>query len=120
MKPPSPKGLSKAGAALWADVTAVYELRPDEVRVLEDACRERDLIARLEEQLAQAELLVKGSMGQVVINPLVSELRQHRATFAALIRQLKLPDEGEGSEQGGALSAKNRAAAQARWARRGA
>lgn len=120
MKPPSPKGLSKAGAALWGDVTKVYELRPDEVRVLEDACRERDLIARLEEQLAQAELLVKGSMGQVVINPLVSELRQHRTTFAALIRQLKLPDEGEGSEQGGALSAKNRAAAQARWARRGA
>ena len=120
MKLPKPKGLTAAGGSLWADVVDKYELRPDERRILEDACRERDMIARLEASMAEAELLVKGSMGQVVINPLVSELRQHRATFASLMRQLKLPDEGEGSDQGGALSAKNRAAAQARWARRGA
>lgn len=114
-----PKGIGAAGKALWDDVTGSYELRADEKRVLEDACRERDLIKRLEDALAGAELVVRGSMGQDVINPLVSELRQHRATCAALLRQLKLPD-SDGSDQGGALSAKNRAAAQARWARRGA
>ena len=108
-----------AGAALWADVTGSYELRADERRILEDACHERDLIARLSAELAESDLIVRGSMGQQVVNPLVSELRQHRATFASLMKQLSLPDEGE-SDNGGALSSKNRAAAQARWARRGA
>ena len=118
-KPTTPKGLGTSGAAFWRDVLAKYELRIDEQRVLEDACRERDLIARLEAELAGATLLTKGSMGQPVVNPLVSELRQHRGTFAALMRQLKLPDE-DSTDHGGALSAKNRAAVQARWARRGA
>lgn len=118
-KPTTPKGLGAAGRALWSDVTGKYELRADEVRVLEDACRERDLIKRLEDELADASLIVKGSMGQQVVNPLVSELRQHRATCASLMRQLRLPDE-DSTDTGGALSAKNRAAAVARWSRRGA
>lgn len=120
MNTKAPAGLKAAGASLWRDVTGKYELRADESRVLEDACRERDLIARLEKELADSNLIVKGSMGQPAINPIVSELRQHRGTFASLMKQLKLPDDGESSEAGGALSAKNRAAAQARWARRGA
>jgi hypothetical protein len=37
--------------------------------------------------------MVRGSQGQKVINPLISELRQYRASRAALLRQLKLPDE---------------------------
>lgn len=119
-KPVTPKGLGKSGSALWRDVIGKYALRIDELRVLEDACRERDLLTRMEEALSGASLMVIGSQGQDVLNPLVGELRQHRATFAALMRQLKLPDDGDSSEQGGALSAKNRAAAQARWASRGA
>lgn len=120
MTKPEPRvALGSAGMTLWADVLAKYELRADELRVLEHACQEQDLMARLEEALEDAQLIVKGSMGQSVINPLVSELRQHRSTFAALLRQLKLPDEN-GTDSGAALSAKNRAAAQARWARRGA
>ena len=119
-KPKPPTGMDKAGAAFWRDVLAKYELRVDEQRILEDACRERDLIARMESDLAGADLMVAGSMGQQVLHPLVAELRQHRATFASLMRQLKLPDDGEGAGSGGALSARNRAAAQARWANRGA
>ena len=119
-KQTAPKGLEKSGAALWRDVTSKYELRADERCILEDACRERDLLTRLESGLSGADLIVKGSQGQDVINPIVSELRQHRATFASLMRQLKLPDEGGSSDTGGELSAKNRAAAQARWSIRGA
>jgi hypothetical protein len=120
-KPTTPKGLDKAGSALWRDVTGKYELRADEQRILEDACRERDLLARLEAGLAGTDLIVKGSQGQDVINPIVSELRQHRSTFASLMRQLKLPDEGgSAGDSGGELSARNRAAAQARWSTRGA
>lgn len=116
---PMPDGLNRAGESLWSDIVAKYELRADELRVLEDACRERDLIARMSGELEATSVMIVGSMGQPVMNPLLGEVRQHRATFAALMRQLKLPDEG-GSESGGALSAKNRAAAQARWASRGA
>ena len=119
-KPTAPKGLGDAGKALWRDVLGKYELRADELRILEDACRERDLLTRLEDGMVGANLVVRGSQGQDVIHPIVSELRQHRATFASLIRQLKLPDESGSSDSGGELSAKNRAAAQARWSTRGA
>jgi hypothetical protein len=36
--------------------------------------------------------LVKGSQGQQVINPLISEVRQHRNCVASLLKWLKLPD----------------------------
>ena len=118
-KPPATLG--KSGSALWREVLAKYGLRADELRILEDACAERDLIEQLSAGLQGAPMIVKGSMGQEVINPIVSELRQHRSTFAALMGKLKLPDDDAGSsDSGGALSAKNRAAAQARWASRGA
>jgi hypothetical protein len=68
--------------------------------------------------MAGAPLLVRGSQGQDVINPLISELRQHRATLASLLRQLKLPDESTRLAEARSTSA--RAAANARWSRRGA
>lgn len=118
-KPKTPTKLETAGKRLWSQISDSYELRADEYRVLEDACREADLVQTLTDGLEGQTLTVKGSQGQDVIHPLISELRQHRATLAALLRQLKLPDES-GSDSGEALSAKNRAAAQARWSRRGA
>jgi hypothetical protein len=117
--PRRPADLGVAGTALWRGVAGKYELRADEIAVLTDACRTSDMITIMEAGLEGQPLLVKGSQGQKVINPLIAELRQYRAARAALLRQLKLPDEGS-SETGGALSAKNRAAANARWARRGA
>jgi hypothetical protein len=58
-------------------------------------------------------LYMKGSMGQSVINPIVPELRQHRATLAALLKHLKLPDELVERPDSRAVAA--RRAAQARW-----
>jgi hypothetical protein len=113
-----PTGLGPDGADLWKQVTDDHELRPDEMRVLEDAAREADIIALMETERCKPSfsLVVRGSMGQDVINPLISELRQHRSTLAALLRQLKLTDESGVSTR----SAGARAAANARWARRGA
>ncbi|WP_067891236.1 hypothetical protein [Nocardia vaccinii] len=113
----APRNLSAAGRKLWTKITTDYDLRADELRVLEDACRESDLIDTLEAESRGAQLVVQGSTGQPVINPLISELRQHRSTLASLFRQLKLPDEGANPE---ARSASARAAANARWSRRGA
>lgn len=113
----APAKLGTKAAKVWRDVTASYELRSDELRVLEDACREIDLVERLEDDLAGAELTVRGSQGQPVANPLVQEIRQHRTVIARLLGTLKLP-EAE-SAPSGARSASARDAANARW-RRGA
>src|SRR4051794_5978280 len=93
---PPPSSLAEAGRSLWQDVTGKYELRADELRVLEAAACETDLIGAMQSALVGVPLIVEGSQGQDVINPLVSEIRQHRATLAALLRQLKLPDANPG------------------------
>lgn len=117
----APAGLETAGQALWDSITTGYQFRPDELSVLEDACRTADIIASMEAAWSEdgRPMTTRGSMGQLVAHPLISELRQYRTARAALLRQLKLPDEGS-TDLGGALSAKNRSAANARWAKRGA
>ena len=105
-----PKGLGTKGRRLWKETTANYELRADELDTLEDICREADLIVKLEEGLEGEPLLLRGSQGQDVVNPLISELRQHRATKKALWASLKLPDEG------GAQVNNQRTGGHSRWA----
>ena len=115
----APQGLGPKARRIWREITVVYDLRPDELRVLEDACREIDLIERLEQGLDGAKLLVKGSMGQPVANPLVQEIRQHRATLQRLLGSLKLPDDPAADGDPRAASNAARDAAGARWRRTG-
>jgi hypothetical protein len=111
----APDGLADAGSALWESIAGKYELRADESRVLEDACREADLIERLTAFLVDEPLMLTGSMGQPVVHPAVAELRQHRTVLASLLRGLKLPDEsGDGAVN------QQRQAGNASWASRGA
>lgn len=112
----TPAGLGDSGRSLWSDIAGSYDLRPDERRLLEDACREADLIDRLEAEInsPEHEMVVKGSMGQPVSSPLVAEIRQHRTTLRALLGSLKLPDE---SGAGAPRATQARDAAAARWSR---
>lgn len=91
----APPGLGSAGTQVWDAITAKFELRPDELLTLQDACLISDVIALLE--LAWADdgrpMTTKGSMGQQVIHPLIGEIRTQRMARNALWRQLKLPDE---------------------------
>jgi hypothetical protein len=108
-KPIAPAQLEKAGADFYLQVVEQYELRVDETRLLLDICGEIDLVDVLASEQKTSDLLVRGSQGQLVASPLVSELRQHRATLASLIRQLRLPDEdgsSAGSLAGAALVAR--------------
>ncbi|MEV0031423.1 hypothetical protein [Nocardia sp. NPDC050793] len=120
-KPAPPKGLKPGGRKLWNDVLSNYALRPDDLRVLKDACFESDLIDDLVAAMRTNPLIIPGSMGQDVVHPIVTELRQHRATLGGLLRQLKLPDlPAEGGETvPGATPNQHRAAANSRWATRG-
>lgn len=112
-KYPAPAGLAERALELWTGVTDTYDLRVDDLFVLEAACREVDLIDEMVIRQRTEDLIGVGSQGQPVAAPLVSELRQHRATLAALMRQLKLPDED--GRAAANTSAAARAAANARW-----
>lgn len=116
-KPPAPDVLSEVGLKVWGSITGKYELRPDELLTLEDACALSEMIDALSTAWADEgkPLTTKGSMGQLVTHPLISEIRTHRAARNALWRQLRLPD-----ESGGADTNQHRAAANSKWAQRGA
>jgi hypothetical protein len=90
----APKSLSSAGKALWDGVVAKYDLRVDELAVLEAACKTADMIATLDKQWDELgkPFLTRGSMGQDVIHPLIGERRAQQAAQAALLGRLKLPD----------------------------
>jgi hypothetical protein len=111
----TPDGLLEAGTRLWCDITESYDLSAAEERLLEHAARELDLIVRLDEALAGADLFVEGYKGQPVANPLLTEVRQHRATYSSLMSKINLPSE-DGGSTAGSRSASARELANARWA----
>lgn len=113
-KSPAPKNLGTRGLRFWKRVTGEFEFRADELVILEDACREMRMIDQLESALAGGDMIMSGSMGQPVVNPLVPELRQHRATLKSLLAALKIPDEPVES-QGVSRSVQAREAAKSRW-----
>lgn len=112
--PTAPRGLGTAGRKLWRETAKKYELRTDELQILAAACGEVDVIKAIEDELVDEPMTTKGSMGQIVAHPLLSELRQHRMTLASLLGRLKLPDDPSAGAQG--ETNQQRGAAQSRWA----
>lgn len=115
--PKPPAELGRRGRALWDSIIPQYELRPDEMCTLEDACREADLIERLHAEIAaSSDLTTKGSMGQEVASPFVSEIRQHRTVLTNLLKSLKIPDGASGAARKRALVSEQAvSAARKRW-----
>lgn len=95
-----PDGLGPSGQRLWDSIAPPkYDLRPDELRLLEDASRLCDRLDQIEENLADQPFMTQGSRpGQAVVNPLVGEGRAHRATLQVLLKALRIPD-AEGAER---------------------
>ena len=87
-----PAYLKSKGTQVWKSVTADYVLRDDEKVLLEQICREADLIQELHEELRKLPIMMTGSMGQDIVNPLLMEIRQHRSLMADLHKKLALPD----------------------------
>lgn len=111
---PQAKQLGAKARKFRDAVLGVYELSVSEQRTLEDACREIDLIERLQGELDNADLIVRGSMGQPVASPFVQEIRQHRAILDRLLKSLNLPAEDVGAAIGD-RSASARERAMRRW-----
>lgn len=102
------------GRRLWDSVVGVYRLRPDELRILEDACCTADEIAywhtEAEEcrRAANGERVVRGSTGQRKLNPLLDRAdkaaiaaRQSRVALSGMLSKLALPDIDEPSDPAG-------------------
>ena len=114
----APTGLDADGKALWSAITTDYTLRADEKVTLEAACRATDRLALMRDELAGMPLMLTGSTGQQVVNPLVAEIRAHEAQVSTLLAKLKLPDvpaAGSGPVVGDSRSTQARSAAQSRW-----
>lgn len=119
-KPRTPPRLGAAGRRLWREIVDTYELRADELLLLEKAARTADDAERLDAAVAEAPLMVTGSQGQPREHPLLAQSRQTRALLAALLKQLALPDDdaAAGTTSGRApstASQKAMTAARARW-----
>lgn len=115
--PKAPVGLGKAGKAQWSSIAGKYKLRPDEFTVLEDVCRTSDMILALSEAWADegSPMTTKGSMGQLVIHPLIAEMDKHRKSRAGFLKQLALPDADDVP-----AANQHRDAANTKWSKRGA
>jgi hypothetical protein len=89
-----PAGLGDKGTELWLRLTAEYsfEVAPEKALLLEAAARTADVVDRLQQAVdSAADLRVRGSQGQPVALPELTELRQYRGQLATLVKALQLP-----------------------------
>jgi hypothetical protein len=115
-KPRKPTGLSPKSGRFWAEVVRDFDLRPDEVVILSEACRVMDIVEQLDKALRGQPLTVPGSAGNIREHPLLSEARQQRLALSRLLRQLDLPEaEDVAAIKDELRSKRNRQAAIARW-----
>ncbi|BCO36721.1 hypothetical protein MHEC_31540 [Mycobacterium heckeshornense] len=125
--PRPPRGLAAAGRKLWREVVAEATaeglvLTAVERYWLETAAKLVDQAATLEAELVGAPKMVRGSQGQEVINPLISELRQLRQAADRSLARLRIePDESSNAIRViGTSSTQARRAAHTRWRGAGA
>lgn len=109
----------RPGKELWRSIHAVFDFEdePGKLAVLEQACRTRDEIDRLEAAMEGQPYTVLGSAKQVQVHPLVSEARFQRKTLAELLSRIGLPDNGEPDDPRTRRRAAGLKAARARWDR---
>ncbi len=117
-KPPTPAHLSRDARRFCDKVLAYYKLRPDELRLLRDACHEMSIIDSLQDYIntsPEYQPMVLGSQRQMIANPILGEIRQHRLAYASLVKQMHLPDvpsaiatDVEETSQGRAAAVENR------------
>lgn len=81
-KPKTPTELNKAGQEFWRLIAWVYPLRPDERKILGDACLAADIQAKREGDISVDSVRSLGSQGQGVINPSYTEWHQYSSIVA--------------------------------------
>jgi hypothetical protein len=113
---PKPSRLGPRGQSFLDAITGGFALSGAELELLAEVCRMLDEIDGLNAAVVRDGITVEGSTGQVRVHPALGEARQHRLALGRLLAQLCLPDE-DGAALASPVSARARAAAQARWKR---
>lgn len=110
------------GRRLWREILSRYDPAPREVVMLHELTRSLDRIDEFRAIIDVDGLVVAGSRGQSVAHPLLAEERAHRLIVDRIAKQLDLPATvapGGTDRITSLASVRARAAARARWARRG-
>lgn len=90
----APAGLGRAGRRVWREtlraVAPDWQLDERDLLVLEQAARQADLIADLEEALDREGIITKGAAGQPRVNGAVASLNQARASLVRLLGAVEI------------------------------
>ena len=102
-----PPGLGKVGKAKWRKLTQENTFSEAEFDTLELYCSMWDTLTKLDAELVTMGVVVSGSEGQPVVNPVLRERRETIKQIDALMVALALPVEGEayGKRRSGAVRA---------------
>lgn len=93
--PRAPNGLGRRGKAFWQQLHAevgFFSCEPHRLLLIEDACREADLVERLQKAVDSNDLRVKGSQQQPVSAPELAEIRLHRKALVDILKALAIPE----------------------------
>jgi len=118
----APRKLGSAGRKLWKSVTDTFDFvdEPHKLELLEKAARTADKIAKFEaltDELGD-NLTSKGSAGQLIVHPYVTEIRNQTKLLESLLASMKLPaTDEELLAQAEQRSRAGKTAASARWHR---
>ncbi len=114
-----PAGLAEAGRALWlalvGDVAEDWELDRRELHLLERACVCADRLAELDAAVERDGATTRGSRGQLVVHPALSEGRMLELVQMRLLKTVELADPAEARSP---ASSRGKRAADARWSRK--
>ena len=88
--PRAPKGLQRAGRALWVRICTEWELEPEaeELAVLAHACQAQDICTTAQAALDEHGLTFEDRFGTPKERPELRILRQQRAAVASLLKQV--------------------------------
>lgn len=113
----APSGLNTRGKAFWSQITDDFDLDSAELEVLKEACRTLDEIEALKAAAVEHGPMVKGSAGQLTVNPALVEVRQARQAFERMVKVLALPsdDDAQLTAAERAVSEDASKASRARW-----
>lgn len=111
--PPAPQILGPSGKSAWDKLTHKFEFHVGELEVLEQFCATKDRVAAMEAELAATGVMIKGSRGQQILNPLINQIAVQVTLMDRLVLSLALPADGE--QVGKRRSPQARQAANARW-----